>query len=120
MRRSVYILLAVFLVQVSGLRVLCAPSRTHTENCCPDCGKSSPPRSASLPECCIGSILYDQGSVTETPNSSDSPETAAHFAITPASPLAVWAAIYTPLRQSVLPSVSPPLSPLAQSCLLLI
>ena len=34
-RRGVYILLAVFLVQLSGLRALCVPSHRQTHACCP-------------------------------------------------------------------------------------
>ena len=118
LRRAVYLFLAVFLVQVAGLRAFCAPSPGRPGNCCHDCGKTHPQPSSSLPDCCVSSIFNLQGSITETPNSFRSERMTAQLGT--ASIAAVPARNATPRRERALPSVSPPLSPLSQSCALLI
>ena len=119
-RRGVYLLLTVFLVQLSGLRALCVPSHRQTHACCPISTKTTLPSSSSLPDCCISSILNYQGSITETRNTDRPSEYTAQSAAMSVPSAAPLVAISTPVRQRVLPSISPPLSPLSQSCLLLI
>jgi len=120
MRRGVYILLAVFLVQLSGLRALCLPTHRQTHACCPISTKTTLPSSSSLPACCITSVLNFQGSITETRNIDRPAEYTAQSAAVSVPSVAPLVAISTPVRQLALPSVSPPLSPLSQTCLLLI
>ena len=119
-RGGVYLLLTVFLVQLSGLRLLCVPNHRQTHACCPISAKTTLPSSSSLPDCCLSSILNYQGSITET-RSSDRPSEyktqSGAVSIVSAVPLV---ALTTSARQRVLPSISPPRSPLSQSCLLLI
>ena len=118
-RRGVYLLLTVFLVQVSGLSTLCVPSRRQTHACCPMGAKTTLPNSSSLPDCCKRSLLNYQGSITEARNTnrpSDYTAQTAAISVPSAAPLVA----ITPMRQIAVPSASPPLSPLLQSCLLLI
>ena len=119
-RRCVYVLQAVLLVQLSGLRLLCVPSHCQTHACCPMSTKTTTPSSSSLPACCINSILNYQGSITETRSSDRSSESTAQSGIVSIPSVVPLVAISTPVRQLVLPSISPPLSPLSQSCQLLI
>ena len=120
MRQGTYILLAVLLAQLSGLRALCVPGRGQTHACCPMGAKTKLPKSSSLPECCLASLLNYQGSVTETRSPVDKSTITAQSG-TVSVPSKLTPAVTRPrVRQIVLPSVSPPLSPLAQSCLLLI
>ena len=117
MRRVVYILLAVLLVQLSGLRALCVSCHRQTHACCPMSTKTS---SSGLPPCCVSSILNFQGSITEMQDSSSQSEYTAQSAVVSDPSAAPLVALDQPAPQRVLPSVSPPLSPLSQSCLLLI
>jgi len=119
-RRSVYFLLVVFLVQLSGLSGLCVPNRPQTHACCPSSPKPSLPSSSSLPDCCISSLLNYQGSITERRNTDRPSEYTAQSATVSVPSAVSLVAINTPVLRLVLPSVSPPLSPLSQSCLLLI
>ena len=120
MRNAVYILLAVFLVQLSGLRVLCISGQVQKHSCCPMSEPTTPSSSSSLPDCCLSSILNFQGFITEAPSTDPPSEYTAHSTAV-ALPLFVrFARLNSPVRNFVLASVSPPLSPLSQSCLLLI
>lgn len=120
MRRGVYLLLTIFLVQLSGLRALCVPSQGQRHACCPVDAKTKLPNSSSLPDCCINSILNFQGSITETRPTERPCEYTAQSAAMSVRAAAPMVAINTPDWSRVLPSISPPLSPLSQSCLLLI
>ena len=117
-RRGIYILLAIFLVQLSGLSVLCLPSQGQAHACCPVSTKAPQPRSSHLPECCLGSILNYQGSITETRGADRPSEYTAQSTSLSVPLAAVIIAANAPLHQLVLPSISPPQSPLSQSSLL--
>lgn len=106
-RRGVYILLAVFLVQLSGLRALCVPSQRQTHACCPISTKTTP-NSSSLPACCVNSILNFQGSITESRSSDRPSEYTAQPAAVSVPSAAPLVALSKPVRQRVLPSISPP------------
>jgi hypothetical protein len=82
--------------------------------------KTTLPSSSSLPACCVNSILNFQGSITETQSSSRTLESTAQSGIVSIPSIVPLVAIYAPALRPVLPSVSPPLNPLSQSCLLLI
>jgi hypothetical protein len=119
-RRAVYLLLAIFVVQLSGLRAVCVPTHRETHACCPTGTGTTPPSSSSVPDCCVSSLLNYQGSITETRNINRPSECTAQsgaVSIPSAEPLV---AIIAPALQQVLHPISPPLSPLSQSCLLLI
>lgn len=119
-RRGVYILLTIFLVQLSGLRALCLPSRGQTHACCPVNTKNTLPSSSSLPDCCLSSLLNYQGSITEMRNSDRPSESTAQSGAMSLPSSVPLVAINAVVLQHVLPSISPPRSPLSQTCLLLI
>ena len=113
-RNGVYLLVAVFLVQLSGLRAFCVPSHRQTHACCPV------ERNTTPPACCVRSILNYQGSIAETRNSDRPSEYTAQsgaFSIPSAAPLV---GIGAPAQRRMLFSISPSRTPLSQSCLLLI
>jgi hypothetical protein len=118
-RRGVFLLLAAFLVQLSGLRMLCVSGHGQMFACCPMCTKTAPSSSSSLPNCCISSILNFQGSITEIQSSASQSDLTAQSGIVEIPSVVPLVAISAPARL-VVPSISPPRSPLSQSCLLLI
>jgi len=120
MRRAVCFLLALSLAQLSGLTTVCVPCRGQTHPCCPMPDNTRLPNSSSLPDCCLSYILNCQGSIIEarnihTPSEYTAQSAAAH--VRSAVPLV---AINRSALQHVSLPISPPLSPLSQSCLLLI
>ena len=119
-RRGVYILLVIFLVQLSGLRTLCVPNHWSSHPCCPMSTNTTPPSSSSLPPCCVNFLLNYQGSITETQNAGHSSEYTAQLEEISHPSAAPLVATSAPVRQHLLTSISPPLSPLSQSCRLLI
>lgn len=120
MRRSSYLLLAVLLVQLTGLRALCAPRRPMAHGCCPESTATTPPSPSTLPDCCLASLLNYQGSISETPTCDHSQEVTVQSLLVSAPAAARVIPTANLTARSSLPSVSPPLSPLSQSCLLLI
>jgi hypothetical protein len=120
LRRFVYFLLAVFLVQLSGLRTMCVPTHRQTHACCPHSAKQTLPSSSSLPDCCVNSLLNYQGSITETRSSNRSSEYTTQSSAVSVPSAAPLVAVSALARQSALPLICPPRSPLSQSCLLLI
>jgi hypothetical protein len=120
MRRGAYLLLVVFQVQLTGLRALCVPSHSQSHACCPMSTKTTPPSSSSRPACCLNFLLNYQGSIGETQNAGHSSEYTAQLGEISHPSAAPLVASGIPVRQRTLPSISPPLSPLSQSCLLLI
>ena len=119
-RRWAYLLVVIFALQISGLRALCAPRIGRSHACCPEAPKPTLPVPASIPDCCLGTVLNYQGSITEGQNVdrySDLTVQVGSVIVPSPVPLVASGA---PRRQAVLPSVSPPQSPLSQSCLLLI
>jgi hypothetical protein len=120
MRRGVYFLLVVSLVQLSGLTAVCAPCHRQTHPCCPMPDKTRLPNSSSLPECCVSYILNCQGSTTEARNIHTPSEYTAQSAAALVRSAAPLVAVNRPVLQHVSLPISPPVSPLSQSCLLLI
>ena len=120
MRRLAYLLLAVSLVQLSGLTTVCAPCRAQTHPCCPMPEKTRLPNSSSLPNCCLSYILNCQASITEAQSIHTPSEYTAQSAATPVGAPAPLVAVNWPVLHHVSLPITPPLSPLSQSCLLLI
>ena len=120
MKRVTYILLVVVLVQFLGLKGLCAPASKPAHDCCPSSQQRPAESSSPLPDCCVATAARDQGGVAEIRTDNQSVGTTIQPAIVtlprlfpPAHPpLRGWAA----LSQLVFP----PLTPLSQTCLLLI
>lgn len=119
LKRLAYILLAVVLLQGSGLRLLCAPSRASDHECCPPAEKNPAPKTLPTPECCAISAVRFQTSTAKTPSGNERVRAAMQAAqaefSNPVRPVATFLD-----ARGVLPSISPPLSPLLQTCLLLI
>ena len=120
MRRLTYILLGVMLLQLSGLREVCfSPSRAR-HDCCPaPKGRSLPGRS-TVPDCCLAMALTVQGSVAEVTSGTD------HSVIIQPRQTKRATAPLLPrvVRRAEILTTSgltlPPLTPLLQTCLLLI
>jgi len=119
MRRVVYLFLAFCLIQLSGLATVCVRCRAQAHPCCPMPEKTRLPNSSSLPECCLTYILTCQGSITEALDTHSSSAYTAQSAA-PVRSVAPFVAVNPSVLQYVSLPTSPPLSPLSQSCLLLI
>ncbi len=120
MRRLTYILLGVMLLQMSGLREVCFSQPRANHDCCPaPKGKSLPGRS-TVPECCLAMALTLQGSVAEITSGTDHSVTIQPMETKRATdPILPRVARQTErLTSSGL--TLPPLTPLLQTCLLLI
>jgi len=120
MRRAVYFLLVVSLVQLSGLTAVCVPCQSQTHPCCPMPDKTSLPNSSSLPDCCVNYVLNCQASITEARDTHSPSEYTAQSAAAQVCSVVPFVAINRSVLQHVSLPISPPLSPLSQSCLLLI
>ena len=117
-RRGVYVFLVVFLVQLSGLRALCAPSPGQTHDCCPKSTNTTLPSPFSLPDCCVISLLNCQGSISEAPVIEGLSECSGRSAAVLVPSSAVLVTVNRATPQLAMPFVSPPLSPHCQTCLL--
>ena len=118
MKRLTYILLAAVLVQFSGLRVWCTPCVAAVHDCCAP-AKGSPAQGPA-PDCCQISTAIDPSAVAQPKAES---KLASGFAQLDerVAPGCVLLPIWTPVYSHALwHPVSPPLSPLLQTCLLLI
>jgi hypothetical protein len=78
------------------------------------------PNSSSLPDCCLSYILNCQGTITEARNIHTPSEYTAQSAAAQVRSAVPFVAINRSVLQHVSLPISPPLSPLSQSCLLLI
>ncbi len=120
MRRWVYVLVIMFVLQLSGLRTFCVSSRETRHPCCPVKTQHSLPNRTSLPDCCLISVLNYQGSITEVRSSDLHSELTFELATVSSPSILPVEARRASLWRLALPTVSPPLSPLSQTCLLLI
>ena len=121
MRRLSYIVLVALVLQLTGIAGICASTQTPAaHDCCTPSEQSRPVSpQTTVPECCFVSAFREHGSIGQTQSTS---ENAAQELLVaeraPAQP-----PVYRPSfihRQLVTHPVSPPISPLRQSCLLLI
>jgi len=121
LKRFAYLLLAVILSQLSGLGMMCAPRTASRHSCCTTPEERSPVNRSSLPDCCLVSLLNYQGSITEVQGPRFDSHSARVIAKTPAVALPPEVSPFNADRRpSLHSSLSPPLSPLLQTCLLLI
>src|ERR1039457_6975779 len=102
------------MVQLSGLRALCAPSRSRAHACCPDGAKTTLPNSSSLPDCCVNSFLKFQGSISEARGTDNSPDCTVQCVENSVASNVPMVAISATAPQTVLPYISPPQNPLSQ------
>jgi hypothetical protein len=114
------IVLMVSVLQLTGMAGVCAPMPLRAgHDCCTPAQEKVPSRTTS-PECCFVSAFREHGSLVQTKVTTehvtkDSP--AAEY-----SPLPVLTSPvrYTAGRWGGAHAVSPPITPLRQTCLLLI
>lgn len=115
-----YILLAALVLQLPAVRGLCAPLTGNNHACCPTAQRDSVPNPSPLPDCCLVALLRDESSIAEV---------GAALEAVNATAQGVGAVVLPPLRPAVtdplvslriFQPVSPPLTPLLQTCLLLI
>ena len=118
LKRFTYLLLVVVLTQFLGLKGLCAPASRASHDCCPPVQEKS--SSSPLPDCCVATAARDQGGVAQTRAESESVSTDLKGEDNVLPGLVPPA--LAPRRGLVAYShpVSPPISPLLQTCLLLI
>jgi hypothetical protein len=120
-KRLAVILFAVLVLQLTGLRGICSPppQLPQDHDCCPAEG-GAPAPSSQLPECCLVTSVRQHGAVVQkTAESADSVQT--HLPASGATPLAVRpATVHQGTVQTPRLEPSPPISPLHQTCLLLI
>ncbi len=121
MKRLGHVVLMALVMQLTGIAGLCAPAQTPAaHDCCAPSEQSSPvaPK-RTVPECCFVTAFHEQVSSGQTRTNSGSAAREMLVAECAPAPPAVYrpSAIY---RQRIAHPVSPPISPLRQSCLLLI
>ncbi len=114
-------LLFVVALQLTGVRGWCvppAPAANH--DCCPSSPQSPKPSVPAIPDCCLAAALNFQSSITEVRSAGTETEAVQRVEhslpdkVTPE--LGATARAFVRVPQPLLP----PLSPLHQSCLLLI
>ncbi len=120
LKRFALILLAVFFLQLSGLRGICAPPPAEPADCCPASDSHSSPAPSSLPDCCLISVLNFQASISEVNPAPEHSEAAATVEAVQEVGFNLPRVIALAGKRVVPQSPSPPLFPLSQTCLLLI
>jgi len=120
LKRFTYILLVVVLAQFLGLKGLCAPAAPASHDCCPPGQEKPAPSSSPLPDCCVATAARDQGGVAETRTGNQS--VGATIQVVEHTLPRLVPPAHVPRRGwlSFAHPVSPPISPLLQTCLLLI
>jgi hypothetical protein len=121
MKRLGYSILVALVMQLTGIAGLCAPPQTPAEHdCCTPSEQDRPVApQRTVPECCLVTVFHEQVSTGQTkPASESASQEMLVVERAPAQPPVYrLSAIY---RQNVSHPVSPPISPLRQTCLLLI
>jgi hypothetical protein len=121
--RIAHILVAVVMsVQVLPIRGMCMPSRTPSHPCCPQDRKTPAPDSSAVPECCLlSNLVRSEGSVAEPQDRRDTPVSSGVDLSATIPRLAPPRIVLPSLRlHSVQMLKTRGLSPLSQTCLLLI
>lgn len=120
LKRLTYILMVVVLAQFLGLQGLCAPASQPTHDCCPPSQQKPAESSSPLPDCCVATAARDQGGVAQTRTGNQS--VSANIQVVERTLPRLLPPAHLMLRGWVAFSqpVSPPLSQLLKTCLLLI
>jgi hypothetical protein len=120
LRQVTYILVTAVLTHLSGLRACCAPPPGPSHGCCAPEKQGVPRRSVPVPDCCRVSPATDQTAAAQSEDGSDRASQVAQSA-QHIVPVFVLPLVFAPANPDALSHpVSPPLSPLLQTCLLLI
>ena len=121
MRKPTYVLLAVLALQVLPVRGTCMSSPAPNHKCCPRDRRNATPDSSAVPECCLlSSLVTAEGSVAELKDAHDAFVSPVQMAVLPirlSRPRMIFSSsrlrsVQTPEHQR--------LTPLSQTCLLLI
>ncbi len=120
MRRFALILLAVFFLQLSGLRGICASRAAAPADCCPASDGQSSPAPSTLPDCCLISLLNFQASISEVNPAPVHADAALTVEALPMVGSNVPRFVARAEEWVIYQSPSPPLHPLSQTCALLI
>jgi hypothetical protein len=119
-KKLAWFLLAALLMQLSGLRELCTPPLGPVHDCCPAPRGRSLPNPSSLPDCCLISLLNYQGSISEVGTGNQHSDSVLRVVKAPGLELTPAVIGSAPGRRQISLPISSPLSPLLQTCLLLI
>jgi len=120
LKRLTFILLAVMLLQMSGWRELCFSQSRAGHDCCPAPKGKSIPSPSSFPDCCLSMALTLQASVAEITSSTAHSVTLQPIETKPAIDFVPALVERQPERLTSSGLTFPPLTPLHQTCLLLI
>ena len=119
MKRFGHLVLLALVLQLTGVAGVCAPAQpTAGHDCCTPSEQRAPAK--NTPECCYVSAFREQGSVGQTKSESENlvPDLALAERL-PAPSAIAPEHNFLPIGQVTHP-VSPPITPLQQTCLLLI
>lgn len=121
MKRLGHVVLVALVIQLTGMLGICAPARASAEHdcCTPSEQNHSRTPQRTVPECCLVTAIQERRSTSQTQSTSEdaTPKLQLTDRVSAQPPAYQPATI---IRQRVNYPVSPPLSPLRQSCLLLI
>ena len=121
MKRLGYVVLMALVLQLTGIAGICAPTQTPAaHDCCAPSEQNRPVApQRTVPECCFVTAFHQHGSIGQTQSTSENAAQELLVAERSSAPPPVYrpSALF---RHGVTHPVSPPISPLRQSCLLLI
>lgn len=121
MKRLTHLVLLALVMQFSGMAGLCVPAQAPAaHDCCTPSEQKVPARpQTTVPECCFVTAFHEQGSMGQT--ASTSQDATPDLQLAQRGPVELTVAqTFRFGREVITHPVSPPLSPLKQSCLLLI
>ena len=121
MKRLCHAVLIALVMQLTGVAGICTPAQASAEHDCCTPSEQSHPRTPqrTVPECCLVTAIQERRLTSQTESTSEDATPKLQLTdrvsaqVPPYQPGAI-------IRQRVNHPVSPPLSPLRQSCLLLI
>lgn len=120
-KRLCHAVLIALVMQLTGIAGICAPARTSAEHDCCTPSEQNHPRTPqrAVPECCLVTAIQERRSTSQTQSTSEdvTPKLQLTDRVSAQPPVYRPFGIY---HQNVTHPVSPPISPLRQSCLLLI
>ena len=120
MKRITYLLLVVVLVQVTGAGSLCAPPAGASHDCCNPTPTTPAPAPASLPDCCLVAVPQEQNFATPQRGADNLVPTNLQPEVAVISAIALSLALSPRFSRALDGLTPPPLSPLRQSCQILI
>jgi hypothetical protein len=121
MKRLTHLVLLSLVLQFTGMAGICAPTQTPAaHDCCTPSESKAPVRpQTTVPECCFVTAFHEQGTMGQTASNSQDATPDLQLAQRGSAEPAL-AQTFRFDREVITHPVSPPLSPLKQSCLLLI